>query len=189
MLSRSLGMPSRNNGPLSIGDTHETFFFFETENGTSVNQKNTCEPCSLVSTIPRPPTSAAKGMFKDVWFYTILNFGLFWAPSLLQDVLVLPHQKFWPFSGRPLKDVLECFQIFGPASSPHTVFIISCVFLLSLALVLAAFFVSGPCSLHVLLSLAWLPLPMVTGFFEIAQSYQHRTAKKTKKTKHRRKPK
>ena len=48
--------------------------------------------------------------------------------------------------------------------------------------------VSGPCSLHVVLGLAWLPPPMVTGFFEIAQSYQHRTVKKTKKTKHRRKP-
>ena len=41
-------------------------------------------------------------------------------------------------------------------------------------------------SLHVVLGLAWLPLPMVTRFFEIAQSYQHRTVKKTKHTKHRR---
>ena len=40
----------------------------------------------------------------------------------------------------------------------------------------------GPCSLHVVLGLAWLPLPTVTGFFEIAQSFQHRTVKKTKKT-------
>ena len=42
--------------------------------------------------------------FKDVRFYSILNFGLFLG-HLLEDVRVLPHPKFWPFLGRPLKDV------------------------------------------------------------------------------------
>ena len=124
----------------------------------------------------------------------------------------LPHIEFWPFWGSlfsrcfypimnfghfwaALSKMSLNFQIFGPASSPHTVSIVFCVFLLCLPLVscfgLGCVSLShgGPCSLHVVLGLAWLPLPMVTGFFEIAQSYQHRTVKKTKKTKHRRKPK
>ena len=109
------------------------------------------------------------GIFKDVRFYPILNFGLFWAPlfsrcfyplvnfaifgpplSLLQDVRVLPHPKFfWPILGRsplpssrcpgftppeilaifgpPLSKMSLNFQIFGPVSSPHTVSIVSCV--------------------------------------------------------------
>ena len=118
--------------------------------------------------------SSLPGIFKDVRFYHILNFGLFWAtlfsrcfypimnfghfwadPHFLScekhfflaeeeahNLEFLPHPKFWPFFGRPLKEVLDFFQIFGPASSPHTVSIVSCVFLLSLALALAAFFVS-----------------------------------------------
>ena len=136
------------------------------------------------------------GTFKDVRFYTILNFGLFWAPFIFsmflphnefwpflapplfkisvfyptrffrqfladptfsavrstflaedeaQNLEILHHPKFWPFLGRPLKDVLEFFQIFGLAPSPHTVSI-SCVFLCVLLLCsLAIFSLSQRC--------------------------------------------
>ena len=60
------------------------------------------------------------GTFKDVRFYPIMNFGHFWALPFLQDVRVLPHPKFWPFLGRPLKDVL-------PAPSPHSVHCLLCL--------------------------------------------------------------
>ena len=71
-------------------------------------------------------THRVAGIFKDVRFYPILNFGLFLGPLIFS--MFLPHNEFWPL-GRPLKDVLEFFQIFGPAPSPHTVSIVSCVFL------------------------------------------------------------
>ena len=71
--------------------------------------------------------------------------AVFWPkrPTILN---FYPTRNFGHFLGRLLKDVLECFQICGPASSPHTVSIVSCVFLcvfllsLALALALAAFF-------------------------------------------------
>ena len=45
------------------------------------------------------------GMFKNVRFYTILNFGLFWAP--LFSRCFYPHNEFWPFLGLPplLQDI------------------------------------------------------------------------------------
>ena len=89
----------------------------------------------------RGEEKGAKGIFKDVRFYPtrfFVNFGptpLFQLLEALfcrrgaRNLEFLPHPKCWPFLGRPLKDLLELFQIFGPAPSPHTVSIVSCVFL------------------------------------------------------------
>ena len=62
-------------------------------------------------------------------FGPIPTFTAVRSTFLAEDPPLSPSPKFWPFLGRPLKDVLEIFQIFGPASSPHTVSIVSCVFL------------------------------------------------------------
>ena len=102
-------------------------------------------------------------------FYPTRKFGHFWAALSKMSL------NFSKFLGR-LRRHTQC-----PLS-------LVCFFLFTLGPWLRSLSHGGPCSLHVVLGLAWLPLPLVTGFFEIAQSFRHRTAKKTKKTKHRRKP-
>ena len=153
------------------------------------------------------PTDDLFGIFKDVRFYPILNFGLFWAPLFSRCFYpIMNFGHFWtpPFfkiSGfYPTRNFGHFWAAFSKMSLHFSKFlgrlrrhtqcpfsrVFLCVFLLSLALALVAFFVSRrTLLLHVVLVLAWLLLPIFTGLFEIAQSFQHRRVKKTKK---RRKP-
>ena len=73
------------------------------------------------------PTRFFRQFWADPTFSVVRR--TFLAEEESHNLECLPHPKFWPFLGRPLKDVLELFQIFGPAPSPHTVSIVSCVFL------------------------------------------------------------
>ena len=76
--------------------------------------------CSRQTGVPGTSTNARFGR---------IGGGFGQCPSLrhIYRCPVLPHIEFWPFLGRPPKDVLEFFQIFGPASSPHTVSILWCL--------------------------------------------------------------
>ena len=96
-------------------------------------------------------------------FYPTRNFGHFWAALSKMSL------NFSKFLGRLRRHTVS---VSSSVSS-------SCLLLWPWLRSLSH---GGPCSLHVVLGLAWLPPPMVTGFFEIAQSFQHRTVKKTKKT-------
>ena len=49
--------------------------------------------------IAQPMAVESDGIFKDVRFYPILNFGHFWAPLFFR--CFLPHNEFWPFFGPP----------------------------------------------------------------------------------------
>ena len=75
----------------------------------------------------------APPFFKMSGFYPTRNFGQFWPISTFsavrgtflaeeeaQNLEFLPHPKFWPFLGRPLKDVLL-------APSPHSVHCLLCL--------------------------------------------------------------
>ena len=122
--------------------------------------------------------SSVLGIFKDVRFYPILNFGLFWAPLFSRcfyplmnfghfwappffkvsvfyptrffrqfwadatfsavrrtflaeekahNLEFLPHPKFWPFFGRPLKDVLEFSKFWAGFVATHSVHCLLCL--------------------------------------------------------------
>ena len=101
-------------------------------------------------------------------FYTILNFGQFWADphffQLLESIFLaeeeahnldfLPHPKFWPFLGPPLKDVLEFSKFWAGFVATISFHCLLCLPLcLPLVSCFGLFFVS-----HVVLVLAWLPL-------------------------------
>ena len=73
-------------------------------------------------------------------FYSIMNFGHFWADPIFSAVRItflaeekaknlefLHHPKFWPFLGRPLKDVLEFSNFWAGFVATHSVHCLLCL--------------------------------------------------------------
>ena len=87
-------------------------------------------------------------------FYPTRNFGHFWAALSKMSL------NFSKFLGR-LRRHTQC-PLFFVSSSVSSSCLLLWPWLRSLSH-------GAPCLLHVMLGLAWLPPPMVTGFFEIAE--------------------
>ena len=99
-------------------------------------------------------------------FYPTRNFGHFWAALSKMSL------NFSKFLGRFRRHTQCPFSLVSSSVSS------SCLLLWPWLRSLSH---GGPCSLHVVLGLAWLPLPMVTGFFEIAQSWNTEQSRKRRK--------
>ena len=98
-------------------------------NNTTTQQHNNTTQTQQHNT-QQPPSTTKFGQNTKTLNLAKVGQHEFWpflGPSLLQDVRVLPHPKFWPFFWAALSKMSLNFQIFGPVSSPHTVSIVSCV--------------------------------------------------------------
>ena len=79
--------------------------------GQEKQERNVGRSCQVVvqRTTQNTRHTTQHGNFKDVRFYPILNFGLFWAALLKISVFYQfwANHTFsaWPFLGRPFKDV------------------------------------------------------------------------------------